>query len=373
MKKIAVMLLALVSVWVLAACGAKPTSENSGPSGSTAVQTLPGVPEGVQGDIRIAVIRNLPSDDHTKQFLDGARIEGEAFGFNVDTFISDADDAKFQELVTQAIQKGYDGLILSHGKKDYAYDLIKSALDNGIKVVTFDTVIDKNGATLPEVTATFQNDHQLATLSLDALVGAFPNQHPVRVIKLWVGGFPPMDRREEIYKQYEQQGKIKTLETIGPTNFQDVQGDIATKVSAVLAKYPPGSVDAIWAAWDEMAKGAYKALQESGRKDIKLIAIDISNQDINLMREEGSPWIATAAVDPKVIGIVNMRLLAKKLAGEPTPQTYAFEPKLIRREQLKADTNMTNLKDVVPGWGEAPEFDEPWMKVLRETYGKPSQ
>ncbi|MBE3595761.1 MAG: sugar ABC transporter substrate-binding protein [Hydrogenibacillus sp.] len=372
MKKVGIVLAALVALWVLAACGAKPATEGGQPSGSAANEKLQGVPEEVQGNIKIAVIRNLPSDDHTKQFLDGARSEGEAFGFKVDTFISENDDAKFQELVAQAIQKDYRGLIISHGKKDYAYDMIKPALDKGMKVVTFDTVIDKNGATLPDVTTTFQNDHMLATLSLEALVGQFPNQQPARVIKLWFGGVPPLDRREEIYKQYEQQGKIKTLETIGPTNFQDVQGDIASKVSAVLAKYPPGSVDAIWGSWDEMAKGAYKALEESGRKDIRLISIDISNQDINLMREAGSPWVATAAVDPKAIGIIDMRLLAKKLAGEPTPETYELEPKLVNRDQLKPDTNMTNLKDVVPGWGEAVDFDEPWMKLLREKYGKHS-
>jgi simple sugar transport system substrate-binding protein len=30
-----------------------------------------------------------------------------------------------------------------------------------------------------------------------------------------------------------------------------------------------------------MAKGAYRALKEAGRTDIKLISIDISNQDMN--------------------------------------------------------------------------------------------
>lgn len=55
--------------------------------------------------LKIAVVRNLPSDDHTKQFLDGCVSEGESFGYKVDTFISNGDDAKFQELISQAIQK----------------------------------------------------------------------------------------------------------------------------------------------------------------------------------------------------------------------------------------------------------------------------
>lgn len=378
MRKILALLLAMM--FIFTACGtasqpsdSKDTSSDSSSNSSTK-EELKGVPEALLNDedgVKIAVIRNLPSDDHTKQFLDGARSEGQSFGFKVDTFIAENNDAKFQELVAQAIQKDYDGLIISHGKKDYSYDMLKPAVDKGIKVVTFDTIIDKDGETLPEITTTFQDDYALAELSLNEIAALSKDGKPVRVIKLWFGpGVPPLDRRETIYKKFEEENKIETLEVIGPSNFQDVQGDIAAKVSAVLAKYPKGTVDVIWGSWDEMAKGAYKAMKDNNRMDIKLISIDISNQDINFMREEGSTWLATAAVDPRLIGIVDMRLLAKKLAGEETPDNYDLEAKLIKRDQLKEDTNMTNLKEVVPGWGESDAFNEEWMDILRQHYAK---
>ena len=355
--------LLLILVLILGAC--------SGNADKASTEKVEGVPDGVQGGKKIAVIRNLPSDDHTKQFLDGARREGEAFGFKVDTFIAENDDAKFQELVAQAIQKDYDGLIISHGKKDYSYNMIKPAIDKGMEIVTFDTIAEKDGKILEGTTATFQDDHKLAELSLEEVTALAKDGKPVRVIKLWFGpGVPPLDRRQEIYKKYEDEGKIETLEVIGPTNFQDVQGDIAAKVSSVLAKYPEGSVDAVWGSWDEMAKGAYKAMKDNKRSDIKLISIDISNQDINFMREEGSNWLSTAAVDPGLIGMMNMRLMAKKLAGEETPETYDLEAMLIKQEDLKEDTNMTNLDEVLEGWGESEEFNEDWMNKLREQYGK---
>ncbi|WP_240035346.1 sugar ABC transporter substrate-binding protein [Neobacillus notoginsengisoli] len=361
MKRIVLIITSLLII--LAGCSGKGEQASG--------KKVEGVPEGVQGGIKIAVIRNLPSDDHTKQFLDGTRSEGESFGMKVDTFIAENNDAKFQELVAQAIQKDYDGLIISHGKKDYSYDMIKPAVDKGMKVVTFDTVIDKNGQTLDGVTTTFQDDYKLAELSLDEIAALSKDGKPVKVIKLWFGpGVPPLDRRQEIYKKYEEDNKIETLEVIGPTNFQDVQGDIAAKVSSILAKYPKGSVDAVWGSWDEMAKGAYKAMKDSNRSDIKLISIDISNQDINFMREDKSNWLSTAAVDPRLIGIVNMRLLAKKLAGEETPDTYDLEAKLIKQDDLNDDTNMTNLQNVVEGWGKSDAFNEEWMDKLRENYKK---
>lgn len=366
----------LVGGWVagvvlLSACAAPAApagQEAAAPSGGATAACAPDAPAifvDRTEPLQIAVVRNLPSDDHTKQFLEGTRVMGESLGFVVDTFIADNDDAKFQELVAQAIEKGYDGLVISHGKKDYSYDMLKPAVDKGIQVVTFDTVIDKEGQTLPEITTTFQDDFKLAELSLSEIAALKTDGSPARVIKLWWGpGVPPLDRRETIYQKFLEEGKLETLETVGPTNFQDVQGDMAAKVGALLAKYPEGSVDAIWGSWDEMAKGAYKALKDAGRTDIALISIDISNQDMNLMREEGSVWFSTAAVDPALIGMVDMRLLAKKFAGEEVPANYDLEARLIKASQLKPDTNMLNLKDVVEGWGKSDAFLEPWMEQL---------
>jgi simple sugar transport system substrate-binding protein len=371
MKKLIAVL--FIAVFLLAACAPAAAPATQAPAAGAAdacskeALTAAGAPADLVGratPIKIAIVRNLPSDDHTKQFLDGGRKMGESLGFVVDTFIADNDDAKFQELVAQAIEKGYDGLVISHGKKDYSYDMLKPAVDKGILVVTFDTVIDKDGATLPTITTTFQDDFKLAELSLTEIAAL---NKPAKIIKLWWGpGVPPLDRRETIYKKMQDAGTLQTLETVGPSNFQDVQGDIAAKVGALLAKYPEGSVDAIWGSWDEMAKGAYKALKDAGRTDIKLISIDVSNQDMNLMREPGSVWLSTAAVDPGLIGMVDMRLLAKKFAKEEVPANYDLEAKLIKATDLKADTTMLTLKDVIPGWGKSDAFLEPWMVKMGE-------
>lgn len=351
--------------FVMIAAMAASTLTGCGSSSSTTEST--GTETTSKG--KIAVIRNLPSDDHTKQFLEGTTSEGTALGYQVDTFISNGDDAKFQELVAQQIQKGYDGLIISHGKAEYSADMIKPALDKGMKVVTFDTAFRDDA--IPEgVTSTAQDDAALARLSLDEIVASSENK-PAKVLKIWFGpGVPPLDKRDVIYKEYEANGLIETVEFVGPSTLDDVQGEVSNRVAAVLPKYKEGSVDAMWGSWDEMAKGGYKALTEAKRNDINLVSIDVSNQDINLMMEEGSVWSATAAVDPKLIGIVNMRILAKKLAGEETPESYDLEAHLIKKSQLAADTTMNTLGEVVPGWGTSDAFNEPWMDELRAQNAK---
>ena len=93
-----------------------------------------------------------------------------------------------------------------------------------------------------------------------------------------------MERRQAAYKELQKQyPEIKELESIGAVS-SDVQGDTANKVGAIPAKYPKGKIDAIWGLGC-LQPGAYKALKENGRTGIKLYSIDISNRDLQLMRE----------------------------------------------------------------------------------------
>ncbi|MBV4367506.1 sugar ABC transporter substrate-binding protein [Erwinia phyllosphaerae] len=319
-----------------------------------------------QGPVRIAVIRNLGSDDNTTQFVAGAIQQGRQLGFKVSTFLSNGDDARFQDFVNQAISQKYDGIILSHGKDPYSTALVKRIADAGIKVSVFDTPVNQP---VEGVTVTAQDDASLAQLSLDKLIKDTGGK--ANIVKLWVAGFPAMERRQVVYeKVLKANPGIHQLESIGAVS-SDVQGDTANKIGAILAKYPKGKIDAIWASWDAFAQGAYKALQENGRTEIKLYSIDASNQDLQLMREKNSPWKQTVAVDSKLIGAINMRLVAKKLAGEATPATYQFKASAIAQSQLEGQAvNVATLNRIIPGWGESQDFVAPWFATLSAKYAK---
>ncbi|MTK07892.1 MAG: substrate-binding domain-containing protein [Hungatella sp.] len=310
---------------------------------------------------KVAVVRNLAAGDHTQQFLDGCVSEGKRFGWTVDTFVTDGDDAKAQETVAQVIAKGYDGLIVSHGQLSYSYDMLKPARDKGMAVVTFDTMPfkggDANGLLLEGVTSTAQNDQALAELSLGHMMKEFEakgGKYPMKVLKTFMGpGIPPLDRRNEIYAKLEDEGKIKTLEVIAPSDSANARGDMTNKTAAILPKYPEGSVDAIWGCYDELAKGVLQALNDAGRTDIPMYTIDVSNDDIQLMVKNPQVWKSTAAVDPKLIGIVDTRLLALKLLGAETPSYFDLNASNIETTQLSAETTMGDLGKIVDGWGDA--------------------
>ena len=330
------------------------------------------------GAVKVAVVRNLAAGDHTQQFLEGCTSEGKKLGFIVDTFVTDGDNAKCQETLAQVIQKDYDGIILSHGEAGYTYDSLKPAVDKGMKVVTFDSVPylngDPNGQILTGVTSTAQEDAKLARLSLDSIVANFdPSKQPIKVIRAWMGpGVPPLDRRQAVYDQFVKDGKITEINLVGPVDSANARGGTQDTLSALLPRYPAGTVDAIWGSYDELAKGCLQALDDAGRKDIKIMSIDISNDDINLMLSHPDVWVSTAAVDPKLIGIADMRLLAAKFAGESTPDTYNLDAQGVKTTDLNPSINMTNIASVVNGWGqEKGVFDSyPWMAEIKAAVAK---
>lgn len=328
--------------------------------------------------IKVAVVRNLAAGDHTQQFLEGCVSEGESLGFQVDTFVTDGDNAKCQNTLSLVIQKDYDGLILSHGEAGYTYDSLKPAVDKGMVVVTFDSVPyeggDPNNAILKGCTSTAQEDAKLATLSLNSLVDFFPaSKRPLKVIRAWMGpGIPPLDRRQVVYDQMVKKGLITEIALVGPVDGSNARGGTQDALSAILPKFKVGEVDAIWGSYDELAKGCLQALNDANRKDIKIFSIDISNDDMNLMLENPDVWISTAAVDPKLIGISNMRLIAAKLAKESTPNEYNLDAQLVKTAMINSSINMTNINSVVEGWGlEKGVFDNySWMTELKAKYKK---
>ncbi len=330
---------------------------------TTFAQSVPDKIAKHKGPVKVAVIRNLGSDDNTTQFVGGVKEEGKALGFQVDVFLTNGDDAKFQDFVNQAITQKYDGIILSQGRDPYSTELVKKITAAGIAVSAFDTAV--NGK-IAGATVTSQADESLAEQSLGALVADFKGK--ANIVKLWVAGFPPMERRQTVYKKVLADNPgIKELASIGAVS-SDVPGDTANKVSAILAKYPKGQIDAIWGSWDAFTQGAYKALKENGRTEIKVYSIDVSNQDLQLIQEKDSPWLLTAAVDPKLIGKINLRVVAKKIAGETTPDSYEFKANLIKKVDLdKAGkpVNVLGLADIIPGWGQSDDLTSPWFATLK--------
>lgn len=384
MKKFLPLVLSLSMVVSLTAC-AGGTAGKETVSASEAQTTAPSLStSGEAGQVgeddfaskgyRIAYILNVASSDIFQMAVAAAKETAESLGMTVDVYFTDTDNVKFQDFVNTCAGQGYDAMFLSHGNQETAYDLVSMLQEKGIKVVCFDTQLtdaNRNSVTVPGVTQMFQNDQMMADLLLDYICNTlYPEKvakkEPVKILKLWRGpGVSPFDRRQETYLQYEQAGLIETVETLGPIDTANGEASMAQVVASALPKYPEGTVDAIWGCFDAYTRGAYVALMEAGRKDIPVVSVDISNQDINYMLDGNNVWKACSTVDFSTIGEQGIRILAMKLHGDETEEVYNLTPSLVLVDDLGADSNVLNLKDSIDGYGvnndHIPEWMEPYI------------
>jgi simple sugar transport system substrate-binding protein len=385
MKKFFALLLVMVMVISLSACGKSEktqdkektptTSENSGSKNNNESKPAETVKEEevdfVKKGYKIAYILNTSSTDIFQMAVNGAKETAEALGMTCDVYFTDTDNVKFQDFVNTCANQGYDAMFLSHGNKETAYDLIKGLVEKGIKIVCFDTqLVDASGNStgIDGVTQMFQDDQKLADLTLDYICNTIYADkvaagEPVKILKIWRGpGISPFDRRQETYVKYEEQGLIETLEVLGPTDPANGEASMSQVIASALPKYPAGSIDAIWGCYDAYSRGAYVALMEAGRKEIPLVSVDISNQDINYMLDGNEIWRACSTVDFTTIGQQGIRILAMKLNGEETEAVYNLTPSLVTYDQLDGNANVLNLKDYVEGYGVNNDHISDWMK-----------
>lgn len=357
LKKLICAAMAFALLVCLMACGGKTEGNPAEVNGVK-------IPEGVQGSKKIAVIKNLGHDEHAAQILAGAIQEGESLGFKVDTFVT-GDDAEFADRFEEILLQDYDGIFYTHGQ-DNIVELVKKAHAKGIPTVGFDSPLTP--IELDNVSKTAQDDEDMARRSLQALVDAFPGKKP-RVIKMLVNGFPAQENRDVVWKEFAQKGLIEEVTNIAEVgDWTNVAGLNANAIGGALSNNPVGTIDAVWAAWDSFATGAHIGLKENNRQEIQIFSVDVANADLQNMQEKNSSWVMTAAADAKAVGVINIRMLAKMMAGETVVKEYQLPVTSVYQKDLLAhggDITVETLGQVYSTYGQSDDFLTDWMQALK--------
>lgn len=355
MKKTLALLMSFLLL--LTGCGNQGGQESPGSPASQSVSPVEGK--------KMAYILNMPSSEIFQLCANQCKKTAESLGMTCDVFFSDGDDTAFQNYITTCAAGGYDGLYLSHGGQDYSYTFLTKLLQDypDLKIVTFDTQFkDASGQaqTIDGVTQFFQDDSGFAASLLDYICDELcPDKETVNILKVWVGPnyIAAFDRRQEGYQEFEAAGKIRTVEVIGPTDYNNATASMHDVMEATLMRYEEEDIDAIWVAYDAYAQGCYQALKESGKR-IPLVSVDICNMDIQYMLEKDSQWKACACTDFKANGEQGVRILALEINGdydaitapgsEEATNYIEMPATLITQDILNSDTTIENIYDVAP-------------------------
>lgn len=307
----------------------------------------------------VALIMQQNLGTFSAQYIAGVEEQVAKFGGSVTVFTSDGDLAKMASNLDASINQGFDAILIDHGTKEALNQGVERAVEQDIPVVAFDAGVEVDGVVSLE-----QGDQLMAELTLEKLAADHGGE--ANIVKIWTAGFAPMERRQVAYEQFLADNPgIQEVTAFGAAT-QNTALDTQAQMEAVLKQYPEeGEITAVWAAWDEFAKGAVRAIEQAGREDIKVYSIDMSDEDLQMIQKDGSPWAASAAVDPEDIGRIQVRYAYQLIGGETPEEQVTLEPIFIDADKLPETAVTTEqLGEYIEGWGVSEQGYTPALEEL---------
>ncbi|WP_409330286.1 substrate-binding domain-containing protein [Trujillonella humicola] len=332
---------AAVPLLVLAACsqsdGSGGGSAEAAPR-TTQAATADAPAPFADGPVEVALVRQSGAGDYFEAWGRGAQAQAAAAG--IDLTVTDArnDNARHASDLERAIAAGPDAIIVDHGQTDTIAPLVQEALDAGITVVVYDLELPP----IDGVVVTSQSDASMAEGVLDQLVEDVGDGAAVGYVS--ATGFAPLDRRAAVWETYVAEHGLDQRFSTGEVTESTATDNIPL-VDAALRQHP--DVEAIFAPYDEIAKGAVQAVNQNGLNDsVRIYGIDISNADIEVMTADGSPWVATSATDPTQIGGAVVRVTALELAGQLEEDEIQFPAVTVTQDFLR-ENDITTVAQLV--------------------------
>ncbi len=274
-KVIALILVVVLSVGMLAACGTSPSTDTSASSSSAASTDSAKATDTATGGQLIGVA--MPTQSLQRWNQDGANMkkELEAKGYKVDLQYANNDVNTQIQQIENMIVKGSKVVVIASIDGSALSDVLKKAADSGVKVIAYDRLIMKT----PNVDyyATFDN-FKVGVIQgqyIETKLGLKDGKGPFN-IELF-GGSPDdnnanyfFDGAYSILKPYIDSGKL--VVTSGQKDFAKIaiQGWDSAKAQArmdnlITANYAGGKkLDAVLSPNDSLAIGIVASLKNAG-------------------------------------------------------------------------------------------------------------
>ncbi|WP_114285975.1 ribose ABC transporter substrate-binding protein RbsB [Candidatus Halocynthiibacter alkanivorans] len=250
---------------------------------------------------------------------EGAESKAAELGYNLIVLDSQNDPAKELANIEDALSRNVQILLINPTDSDAVKSGIKAANRKGVPVVTVD-----RGANGGEVASHIASDNVLGgKMAGEVLAGAIGGSGKVVELEGVPGTSAARDRGLGFNEAIATMAGIEVV-AVQPADFDRTKG--LNVMENILQAQP--DISAVFAHNDEMALGAIKAIQASGR-DIIVVGFDGTDDGVSAVND-GS-MLATIAQQPVVIGAMGVATAAKILAGETVSDYTAVELLAITR------------------------------------------
>jgi ribose transport system substrate-binding protein len=293
-----------------------------------AASILAGSTGAAMAQSKVAVITPYMAQPGTQAYVESFQAVAKEKGWDVNVIDTAGDLAAVISRIEDVVNQGVDAIVINVDPTQVAAGL-QTAKDNNIPVVGMDAGVDpllatnvtSDGAAMAEETANY-------------IVERINGEGGV--VMFVFDAFPPVQvRGAKADEIFAAASGIKVIDRITPDVADGGIADSRAKMDAVLAANPePGSIKAVWAAWDQPALGALQAIEAAGRQGegIVITGIDANPQ----AREEvakGGNFEATVAQDFAGIGAATAQAVADLLDGKAPAANVTYVPtKLVTKE-----------------------------------------
>ena len=272
----------------------------------------------------VAVITPYLSQPGTQAYIEGFEAAAADKGWDVNVIDTAGDVAAVISRLEDAVTQNVDAIVINVDPAQVTVGLL-AAQEAGIPVVGMDAGSD------PLVAANVtSNGYGMAAETSVYVANRINGQG--NVVMFVFDAFPPVQIRgvvaDAIFGNFPD---IDVLDRITPDVSDGGIADSRAKMEAILAANPePGSIAAVWAAWDQPALGALQAIEDAGRGDegIVITGIDANPQARDAIAAGGS-FEASIAQDFNGIGTTAADVVARLIEGETLRESVIYVPTML--------------------------------------------
>jgi ribose transport system substrate-binding protein len=304
------------------ACPETTSPEGTAPAGTAPAGTAPAGSDAAVEALDIAVLSpDYSAQPAAKEAIDLFEAAAEAHGHTVTVVDTNSDNAAMNAEITTAVSQGVDAIVVAFGTPQEFGDGLADAAAAGVPVFGLDT-----GGVVEGILVNVTTDNRfLGEQSAQAIIDAVGEGGQVAMIHF--DPFEPVRLRAEAARALFEANGIEIVEYV-QGDPEDSTGFAAALVGDLLAKYPVGELDAIWAGWDASALGAYQATIAAGRTEVLITGVDGQAFAIAEVAKGGN-WIATVRQDWPVISATVLDLIEAHFAGEEPAEEVVFVPAVV--------------------------------------------
>jgi ribose transport system substrate-binding protein len=272
----------------------------------------------------VAVITPYLAQPGTQAYVEGFQARAAEAGWTVNVVDTAGDVAAVIARIEDAVTQQVDAIVINVDPAQVAVGL-QTAMDAGIPVIGMDA-----GSDPLLVTNITSNGYAMAAETAVYVANRISGQGGV--VMFVFDAFPPVQARgviaDAVFGNFPD---ITVIDRVTPDVQDGGIADSRARMEAILAANPePGSIAAVWAAWDQPALGALQAIEAAGRQGegIVITGIDANPQARDAIAAGGN-FEASVAQDFAGIGAATADAVGRAMAGEEIRESVIYVPTVL--------------------------------------------